>query len=129
MGQLLHKFPGETAILGQICTKTANFTPDLGPAGHNGKTQVIAKLDQDTRCTLRKAFQNAFAMQNEICSDVGALAKKLDCTIECAEDAICSIAIMADTGMEVGELELRELLGEPGIWTQVGRPVKPMVLN
>jgi hypothetical protein len=30
MGQLLHKFPGETAILGQICTKTANFTPDLG---------------------------------------------------------------------------------------------------
>jgi hypothetical protein len=35
MGQLLHKFPGETAILGQICTKTANFTPDLGSTEEN----------------------------------------------------------------------------------------------
>jgi hypothetical protein len=28
--RLLHKFREQPPILGQICTKTVNFTPDLG---------------------------------------------------------------------------------------------------
>jgi hypothetical protein len=101
------------------------------PIGEGKKMKGKENLDQDTRRKLRKAFQNAISMQSELRIATSSLAKVLDCTMEHAEEAMRSIASMADTGMELGELDLRELLGEPEAegYIRIGRPLKPIVLN
>ena len=101
------------------------------PIGQGKKLRAVENLDPDTRRTLLNAFQNAISMQSDLWVTASFLAEVLDCTLEYVENQIRDCAITADTGMELGEMDLHALLGEPEaeghIW--IGGPLKPIVFN
>ena len=102
-----------------------------GPIGQRKKMWGVENLDPDTRRALLNAFQNAISMQSDLWVTASFLAEVLDCTLEYVENLIRDCAITADTGMELGEMDLHALLGEPEAeeYRRIGGPVKPIFFN
>jgi hypothetical protein len=101
------------------------------PIGQGKKMRAVENLDPGTRRTLLKAFQKTISMQSDLWVTASLLAEVLDCTLEYVENHIRACAITADTGMELGEMDLHALLGEPEAegYIGIGGPVKPIFFN
>jgi len=98
------------------------------PIGQWKKMRRI-ELDQRSRNMLLNAFQNAISMQGELWSTANSLKELLDCTMEVVTENILGYSIVADIGIELNEMDLHALLGEPDAdgYTWSAGPLKPQV--
>jgi hypothetical protein len=99
--------------------------------GRPRKIQSGDNLGKETRHMLLKAFKDAICMQREVWNAALALAKDVGCSLEYILDNIRGNAIFTDTGMELGDLDLSELLDEPEAegYIRTGGPVGPEVVH
>jgi hypothetical protein len=79
----------------------------------SGFGEISRPADPQTRMMLRRAFQNAIALQSELWITASGLAETLNCSMEVVLEFISACAVTAETGLELGEIDLHALLGEP----------------
>lgn len=74
---------------------------------------AIKKLSREMQHTLLAGLQSDVRLQKELLFAATSLAKAVGCTRKEAMESICAFATTADTGLELDERDLQELLGEP----------------
>jgi hypothetical protein len=72
----------------------------------------VPELDKEARRTLLKLFQNAISLLSDLWITASSIAETLGCPMERVVDKILWCSIAADIGPELGETNLRALLGE-----------------
>jgi hypothetical protein len=74
---------------------------------------AVNKLNREMQHTLLAVMQSAVRLQKELLFAATSLAKAAGFTRKEALEGIMAFAVTGDTGMELDERDLQELLGEP----------------